>query len=127
MNQFYQYIVVVGVLKIGTKGQCEASLSIINQVNKNFTQENEGESDSSVDSIVNGINENENIDEKDCEGRVGKVVPMSNVDRDVISKGKRQLVEREMVEGQLGVVNWSRSQLVATIIGRRSCWSKVRN
>ena len=39
--------------------------------------------------------------------------------------GKRQLVEREMVERQLGAVIWSNSQLVATIIGRNNNWSKA--
>ncbi len=32
--------------------------------------------------------------------------------------GLRQLVERKLVERQLGVVNWSQRQLVATTISR---------
>ena len=35
----------------------------------------------------------------------------------------RQFVEREMVERQSVVVNWSRSQLVVMLIGRSACWS----
>ena len=45
----------------------------------------------------------------------------------VQESGKRQLVEREMVERQLGTVIWSNSQLVATIIGRNNNWSNKTN
>ena len=45
----------------------------------------------------------------------------------VLESGKRQLVEREMVERQLGTVIWSNSQLVATIIGRNNNWSNKTN